>query len=44
MGWLIFLIVVVVVVVVVVGILWGRKYFRREIDRAKRINRANKKD
>ncbi|MHC6221878.1 hypothetical protein [Arthrobacter sp. MMS24-S77] len=41
MGWLIFLIVVVVVVV---GIFWGRKYFRREIDRAKRINRANKKD
>jgi hypothetical protein len=41
MGWLIFLIVVVVVVA---GILWGRKYFRREIERAKRINRANKKD
>jgi hypothetical protein len=33
-----------VVVVVVAGILWGRKYFRREIERAKRINRANKKD
>ncbi|MBB6405864.1 hypothetical protein [Arthrobacter sp. AZCC_0090] len=41
MGWLIFLIVVVVVVV---GIFWGRKYFRREIERAKRIKRANNKD
>ncbi|WP_395798177.1 hypothetical protein [Arthrobacter sp. FW306-04-A] len=41
MGWLIFLIVVVVVVV---GIFWGKKYFRREIERAKRINRANKKE
>ncbi|GAA4027854.1 hypothetical protein GCM10023063_06480 [Arthrobacter methylotrophus] len=41
MGWLIFLLVVVVVAV---AVSWGRKYFRREIDRAKRINRANKKD
>ncbi|MGO4856078.1 hypothetical protein [Arthrobacter sp. 2MCAF14] len=41
MGWLIFLIVVVVVVA---GLMWGRKYFRREIERAKRINRANRKD
>lgn len=41
MGWLIFLIVVAVVVV---GIFWGKKYFRREIERAKRINRANKKE
>ncbi|WP_442545048.1 hypothetical protein ACSBOX_04835 [Arthrobacter sp. KN11-1C] len=41
MGTLIFL---VLAVVVVSGILWGRKYFRREIDRAKRINRANRKD
>lgn len=41
MEWLIFLIVVVVVVV---GVFWGKKYFRREIERAKRINRANKKE
>lgn len=41
MGTLIFL---VVAVVVVAGVLWGRKYFRREIDRAKRINRANRKN
>ncbi|BAS16766.1 hypothetical protein AHiyo8_50690 [Arthrobacter sp. Hiyo8] len=41
MGTLIFL---VLVVVVVAGVLWGRKYFRREIERAKRINRANRKD
>ncbi len=41
MGTLIFLLVVVVVIA---GVMWGRKYFRREIDRAKRINRANKKD
>jgi hypothetical protein len=41
MGWLIFL---VVMVVVVAGLMWGRKYFRHEIERAKRINRANRKD
>ncbi|MEZ2390784.1 hypothetical protein AB6813_14815 [bacterium RCC_150] len=41
MGFLIFL---VVVVAVVAAALWGRKYFRHEIDRAKRINRANRKD
>lgn len=41
MGWFIFL---VLVVVVVGGVMWGRKYFRREIERAKRINRANRKD
>lgn len=39
MGWLIFL---VIVVAVVVGLFWSKRYFRREIDRAKRINRANK--
>jgi hypothetical protein len=38
-GWLIFLIVAVAVVA---GIFWARSYFRHEIDRAKRINRANK--
>jgi len=37
-----FLIVLAVLAVVAVGILWGRKYFRREIDRAKRIRRANR--
>jgi hypothetical protein len=39
MGWLIFLLVVVAVVA---GVLWTKRYFRHEIDRAKRINRANK--
>ena len=39
MGWLIFLLVVVAVVA---GVLWVKKNFRQEIDRAKRINRANK--
>ncbi|HKU30330.1 MULTISPECIES: hypothetical protein [Arthrobacter] len=39
MGWLVLLIVAVVVVA---AVLWGKKYFRREIERAKRINRANK--
>lgn len=24
------------------GVVWGRKHFGKEIDRAKRINRANK--
>ncbi|WP_276203073.1 hypothetical protein [Haematomicrobium sanguinis] len=37
-------ILIVLAVVVGVGalVLWGRKYFRHEIDRAKRIRRANK--
>jgi uncharacterized protein YneF (UPF0154 family) len=39
MEWLIFL---VVVVAVVAGVFWAKKHFRNEIDRAKRINRANK--
>ncbi|WP_268760595.1 hypothetical protein [Arthrobacter sp. Soil764] len=39
MGWLIFLIIAVAVVA---SVLWTRKYFRHEIDRAKRINRSNK--
>ncbi|MCU1517802.1 MAG: hypothetical protein JWQ75_2523 [Pseudarthrobacter sp.] len=38
MGWLIFLIVVVAVVA---GVFWAKKHFRHEIDRAKRIRRAN---
>lgn len=42
MEWLIFLIVVVVVVAVVAGVFWAKKNFRNEIERAKRINRANK--
>lgn len=37
-----FLIFLVVIAVIGGGLLWGRKYFRHEIDRAKRINRANK--
>lgn len=39
MGWLIFLIIAVAVVA---GVFWAKKNFRNEIDRAKRINRANK--
>lgn len=39
MEWIIFL---AVVVAVVAGGLWARRYFRHEIDRAKRINRANR--
>lgn len=40
MEWLIFLLVAAAVVA---GVLWARKHFRQEIDRAKRINRANKR-
>ncbi len=39
MEWLIFLLVVVAVVA---GVFWARKHFRQEIERAKRISRANK--
>lgn len=39
MEWLIFLLVVVAVVA---AVFWAKKHFRSEIDRAKRINRANK--
>lgn len=39
MGWLIFLLIAVAVVV---GVFWAKKHFRQEIERAKRINRANK--
>ncbi len=39
MEWFIFLLVVVAVVA---GVFWARKHFRQEIERAKRISRANK--
>lgn len=39
MGWFIFLLVVVAVVA---GAFWAKKHFRNEIERAKRINRANR--
>jgi len=39
MGWFIFLLVVVAVVA---GVFWAKKHFRNEIERAKRINRANR--
>jgi hypothetical protein len=39
MGWFIFLLVVAAVVV---GVYWARKHFRVEIERAKRIRRANR--
>lgn len=41
MSWLIFLLVAVAVVA---GVFWVRKHFSREIDRAKRINRSNRKE
>jgi regulator of protease activity HflC (stomatin/prohibitin superfamily) len=42
MEWIVFLILVVAVVAVVAAGLWAKKYFRHEIERAKRIDRANK--
>jgi uncharacterized protein YneF (UPF0154 family) len=40
MEWLIFLLLAAAIVA---GVFWVRKNFRQEIERAKRINRANKK-
>ena len=37
-----FLIFLVVIAAIAGSVVWGRKYYRHEIDRAKRINRANK--
>ncbi|MGJ3189036.1 MULTISPECIES: hypothetical protein [Paenarthrobacter] len=37
-----FLIFLAVIVAIGGGVLWGRKNFRNEIERAKRIRRANK--
>ena len=39
MGWFIFLLIVVAVVV---AFFWAKRHFRQEIERAKRINRANR--
>ena len=39
MGWFIFLLVAVAVVA---AVFWAKKHFRGEIERAKRINRANR--
>lgn len=39
MGWFIFLLVAVAVVA---GVFWAKKHFRNEIERAKRISRANR--
>ena len=39
MEWISFLLVAGAVVA---GVFWAKKHFRQEIDRAKRINRANK--
>ncbi|HET9349232.1 MAG TPA: hypothetical protein VK883_16140 [Arthrobacter sp.] len=39
MSWLIFLLVAVAVVA---AVFWAKKHFRNEIERAKRINRANR--
>ena len=39
MGWFIFLLLVVAVTV---AFFWAKKHFRQEIERAKRINRANR--
>jgi hypothetical protein len=37
-----FLIFLIVAAAVVAGVFWAKKHIRNEIDRAKRINRANK--
>jgi hypothetical protein len=42
MEWVLFWAVAGVVVAVSSGVLWGRKYFRHEIERARRIRRANR--
>jgi uncharacterized protein YneF (UPF0154 family) len=39
MEWLIFL---VLAAAVIAGVFWAKKQFRQEIERAKRISRANK--
>ena len=39
MGWFIFLLLVAAAVI---GFFWVKKHFRQEIERAKRINRANR--
>jgi hypothetical protein len=39
MGWFIFLLIAAAVVV---AFFWAKKHFRQEIERAKRINRANR--
>jgi hypothetical protein len=39
MGWFIFLLLAAAVVV---AFFWAKRHFRREIERAKRINRANR--
>ena len=39
MSWLIFLLIVIAVVA---GVFWAKNHFRHEIERAKRINRANR--
>lgn len=41
MEWVLFWVVAGVVVAVSSGVLWGRKYFRHEIERARRIRRSN---
>ena len=40
MGWFIVLLIIVVAAVVV--FFWAKRHFRQEIERAKRINRANR--
>lgn len=44
MEWIVFWIVIGVVVAVASAVMWGRRYFRHEIERAKRIRRANNYD
>ncbi|MGF9662626.1 hypothetical protein AAIH25_12230 [Arthrobacter crystallopoietes] len=41
MEWIVFWIVIGVVVAIAGTVMWGRRYFRHEIERAKRIRRAN---
>lgn len=37
-----FLIFLAIIAAIGGAVIWGRKHFRNEIERAKRINRANK--
>ena len=41
MEWLLVWIVLGLVAAVVGAVSWGRRYFRHELDRARRIRRAN---
>jgi uncharacterized protein YneF (UPF0154 family) len=41
MEWLIVWIIIGLIAAVVGAVFWGRRYFRHELDRVRRIRRAN---